>query len=186
MPALVALLPPSMPCPPHCQAIARMRASNTSRRRMSACHSGSATPNSRGGSIATSIRSRCPALLRLPSTVAANARFSRGSWDKQATVRRPQLLGGLEPTPSAVAQRAKAEGVIRRFGPAAAQSSPFAEISDRFDPANACRKSGATEEHGRHGEERALGAIKTHRSDRHSDERPPGPHRHAGDDQPYG
>jgi len=69
---------PSTPRPAHCPAIARMRASNSSRRRMSACHSGSATPNSRGASTATSIRSRCPALLRLPSTVAANARFSRG------------------------------------------------------------------------------------------------------------
>ncbi len=68
------LLPPSTPCPARCQAIARMRASNSSRRRMSACHSGSAIPNSPGASIATSIRSRCPALLRLPSAVAANAR----------------------------------------------------------------------------------------------------------------
>ncbi len=55
---------------------------------VSACHSGSATPNSRGASIATSIRSRCPALLRLPSAVAANARFSRGSWDKRAAAPR--------------------------------------------------------------------------------------------------
>src|ERR1700675_992180 len=78
MPASVALLPPSTPCPAHCQAIARMRASNSSRCRTSACRSGSATPNSRGASIATSIRSRCPALLRLPPAVAASARFSRG------------------------------------------------------------------------------------------------------------
>src|SRR5258708_12282933 len=84
MPASVALLPPSTPCPAHCQAIARMRASNSSRRRMSACHSGSATPNSRGASIATSIRSRCPARLRLPPAVAASARFSIGSWGKRA------------------------------------------------------------------------------------------------------
>ena len=55
---------------------------------MSACHSGSATPNSRGASIATSIRSRCPALLRLPSAVAADARCSRGSWDKRAAAPR--------------------------------------------------------------------------------------------------
>jgi len=46
-PASVALLPPSTPCPAHCQAMARMRASSSSRRRMSACHSGSATPNNR-------------------------------------------------------------------------------------------------------------------------------------------
>ena len=76
MPASVALLPPSTPRPAHCRAIARMRASNSSRRRMSACHSGSATPNSRGASIATSIRPCCPALLRLPSAVAA--RFFAG------------------------------------------------------------------------------------------------------------
>src|SRR5260370_19619206 len=88
MPASVALLPPSTACPAHCQAIARMRASNSNRRRMSACHSGSGTPNSRGASIATSIRSRCPALLRLRSAVAANARFSRGSWDKRAAASR--------------------------------------------------------------------------------------------------
>jgi len=55
---------------------------------MSACHSGSATPTSRGASTATSIRSRCPALLHLPSAVATNARFSRGSWDKRAAVPR--------------------------------------------------------------------------------------------------
>src|ERR1700730_6704620 len=39
-----------------------MRASNSRRRRMSACHSGSATPDSSGTSMATSIRSRRPAL----------------------------------------------------------------------------------------------------------------------------
>ena len=83
-PASVVLSPPSTPRPAHCPAIARMRASNSSRRRMSACHSGSATPNSPGASTATSIRSGCPALLRLPSAVAPNARFSSGSWDKRA------------------------------------------------------------------------------------------------------
>src|SRR6185437_5581783 len=71
MPASAARLPPSTPCPAHCRAIARMRASNSGRRRISACRSGSATSNSPAASMATSIRSRCPALLRLSPAVAA-------------------------------------------------------------------------------------------------------------------
>jgi CubicO group peptidase (beta-lactamase class C family) len=42
---------------------------------MSACRSGSASPNNPSASTATSIRSRSPAPRRLPSTVAPDARF---------------------------------------------------------------------------------------------------------------
>src|SRR5258706_5945485 len=66
-----------------------MPASNSSRHRMSACHSGSATPNSRGASTATSIRSRCRALLRLTSTVAANAGFSTQHHHALVAIQRP-------------------------------------------------------------------------------------------------
>jgi mannose-6-phosphate isomerase-like protein (cupin superfamily) len=70
-PALAARLRRSTPRPAPCPDIARMWASNSSRCRISACRSGSATPKRRRASTATSIRSGCPALRR---SVAADAR----------------------------------------------------------------------------------------------------------------
>jgi len=73
LPVSVSLLAPSIPCPAHSQAIGRTRVSNSNRRRMSACHSGSASRNSREASTATSIRPRCLARLHLQIGVSANA-----------------------------------------------------------------------------------------------------------------
>ena len=65
----------STPNPARCRSPARMPASNSSRRRISACRSGSASSSSRGGSTATSIR--CPAPRRSPSAAAATRACTR-------------------------------------------------------------------------------------------------------------
>src|SRR5258708_33800099 len=59
-------------------------------------------------------------------------------------------------------------------------SEEASEVADRVDPGNACCERRTAEKHRWHGEKRALRAIKTHRANRHSTERPPGPHGHAG------
>ena len=60
----------STPRPERCPALARMRASKSSRRRISACRSVSVTSSSRGASTAIPNCPRCPTLRSLTSSAA--------------------------------------------------------------------------------------------------------------------
>jgi len=81
-------------------AIARMRASNISLRRMSACRSTSATPSSPAASTATSTPSRCRARRHSPSPAVADAKLPGRRRGKSSIVAPGERRGPYRVVPS--------------------------------------------------------------------------------------